>query len=308
VTLAPGGTADFEVRLYDAKGNYVDKAKDVEWSLGPMPPPVPPGGAAAPQPKPQPGVAAVAVPPLPPNAQIDKDGKLTIGKPPPPGQFFTVVAKAEGLTGRARVRVAPVLPYVADFSRVPLGRTPAGWVNTQGKFATTNYKGKPVLMKTVTNPSPLVARANAFISVPTLNDYTVQSDMLGEKKGDDLPDMGVLANRYHLFLEGNTQRLRLVSWEKLPRIDKSINYTWKPDTWYTLKLTVEVHDGKALVRGKIWATGAAEPNGWTVELEDPVPNREGSPGLYANAVGVEGEDSPGTAIYFDNVRVTPNKQ
>jgi outer membrane protein assembly factor BamB len=308
VTLAPGGSSNFEVRLYDAKGNFLHEAKDVEWSLGPMPPPVPPGGAPAPKPPmPQPGATPPAAPP-PPKAEIDKDGKLTVGKAPPPGQFFVVVAKAEGVAGRARIRVAPTLPYVADFSKIPVGRTPAGWVNTQGKFAITTLKGKQVLMKTVTNPSPLVARANAFISVPTLNDYTVRADTMGEKKGDDLPDMGVLANRYHLFLEGNTQRLRLVSWEKLPRIDKSIAWSWKPDTWYTLKLTVEVDGDKARVRGKIWESGKSEPAGWTLELDDPVPNREGSPGLYANAVGVEGEDSPGTAIYFDNVRVTPNKQ
>ena len=45
-----------------------------------------------------------------------------------------------------------------------------------------------------------------------------------------------------------------------------------------------------------------------MEFEDPVANPEGSPGLYANAVGVESEDNPGTPIYFDNVSVTPNKK
>jgi outer membrane protein assembly factor BamB len=308
VTLEPGGSEQFEVRLYDAMGNFLHKANDVEWSLGPMPPPVPPGGAAAPA-RPPAGATRGAAPAGPPNLQgeIDKDGRLTVDKARPV-QFGVVIAKAEGLTGRVRVRVAPRLPFIADFSKVPVGRTPAGWVNTQGKFVMTELKGKHVLVKTVTNPSPLVARANAFIGMPTLSDYTVQSDMMGEKKGEDLPDMGVLANRYHLFLEGNTQRLRLVSWEKLPRIDRSISYAWKADTWYTLKLTVEVDGDKARVRGKIWESGKPEPNGWTVELEDPVPNREGSPGLYANAVGVESETDPGTKIYFDNVRVTPNKQ
>jgi hypothetical protein len=131
---------------------------------------------------------------------------------------------------------------------------------------------------------------------------------MGVRKGEDLPDMGVLANRYHLTLEGNTQRLRLVSWEVLPRIDKSIGWSWKPDTWYTLKLSVEPRGKKALVRGKIWERGESEPDGWTVEIEDPVPNEEGSPGLYGNAVGVESEEDPGTPIYYDNVSVTPNKK
>jgi outer membrane protein assembly factor BamB len=309
LTLEPGESARFHARVYDEKGNFIRDVKDVEWSLAPMPPPVPPGGAAAP-PKPpagQPATGAAPAGPPPLKGEIDKDGRLSVDKTPP-GQFGLVVAKAEGLTGRARIRVAPVPPIHADFSKVPEGRTPGGWVNTQGKFAVKEVKGKKVLMKTAVNPSPLVARANAFIGKPTLSNYTVQADVMGEKKGNDLPDMGLLAIRYNLFLEGNTQRLRLVSWEKLPRIDRSIQWSWKPDTWYTLKMTVELHGAKAQVRGKIWERGEKEPDGWTVEIEDPVPNREGSPGLYGNAVSVGGEDDPGTAIYYDNVSVIPNKK
>ncbi len=48
--------------------------------------------------------------------------------------FGVVVATADGLTARARVRVVPKLPYTQDFEKVPEGRTPAGWVNSQGKF------------------------------------------------------------------------------------------------------------------------------------------------------------------------------
>jgi hypothetical protein len=238
--------------------------------------------------------------------EIDKDGKLTVAKGPP-AQFGVVVAKAEGLTARARVRVAPVLPYHADFSKVPVGRTPAGWVNTQGKFVMQVLDGKHVLMKTATNPSPLVSRANAYITVPTATNYTIQADMMAENKGSDLPDMGLLANRYHLFLEGNTQRLRLMSWDVLPRVDRNLSQPWKAHTWYTLKLSVEVDGDHAKLRGKFWERGQDEPPDWTITFDDPVPNREGSPGLYANAVGVESPQNPGTPIYFDNVSVTPNK-
>src|SRR5262249_35210792 len=157
--------------------------------------------------------------------------------------------------------------------------------------------------------SPLVARANAYIGMSGLTDYTIQADVQGKQAGDekhgDLPDAGVVANRYTLMLTGNTQQLRLVSWDAVPRVDRSIPYGWKPGVWYRLKLTVQVQGDKALVRGKAWPRNEAEPEAWTVEFNDPCPNREGSPALYGNATGIL-ENQQGAEIYYDNVRVTPN--
>jgi outer membrane protein assembly factor BamB len=300
ILLHPGESAKFHARLYDDAGHFLREVK-AEWSPAAFlaPPPVP----GAPMPP-----AGSTPPPPPPvlKAEVDADGKATVDAKVP-GQFGMVVAKAEGLTGQARIRVAPVQPYQVDFGKVPLERSPGGWVNCQGKFAVKEVKGKKVLMKLATNPSPLVARANAFITAPTAADYTIQADLMGTQKNADLPDMGVLANRYHLFLDGNKQQLRLVSWDAVPRLDKTIAYSWKPEVWYTLKLTVRLEGDKGLIRGKIWEAGKEEPKEWTVELVDPVPNREGSAGLYANSTAVE-EGSPGTSIYYDNVSVAPNKK
>jgi hypothetical protein len=123
----------------------------------------------------------------------------------------------------------------------------------------------------------------------------------------DLPDMGVVNNRYHFWLSGNAQQLRLTSWDAIPRVDRSIGFDWKPEVWYTMKLAVELQPDKAVVRGKIWERGKSEPKDWTVEVEDPIPNREGSPALFGNATGI-GEGQPGTEIYYDNVKVIPNKK
>jgi outer membrane protein assembly factor BamB len=296
VMLAPGGTATFKARLFDAKGRFLREEK-AEWSVAPMLPPPPLPGQPA-----KPGAPPPAL-----QGQMDADGKLTLAKAPP-GQFGGVVAKAAGLTGRARVRVAPPLPYAQDFEKVPEERTPGGWVNTQGKFAVKEVGGSKVLAKLVTNPSPLVARAHAFITGPDASDYTIETDLQGTKKGDNLPDMGVINCRYTLQLAGAYQQLRLMSWEAVPRVDKSISFPWKPDTWYRMKFRVEVKDGKALVQGKVWERGQQEPQDWTVSFEDPTPNKEGSAGLYAVATGVGGPNDPGTNIYYDNVKVTPNKK
>jgi outer membrane protein assembly factor BamB len=294
VALAPGGSATFKARLFDAEGNFL-KETEAEWSLGPMTPPPPLPNAPPPS-----GPTPPAPPPLKGEIQ---GGKLTVDQTP--GQFGNVVAKAEGLTGKARVRVAPRLPYTQDFEKVPEERSPAGWVNTQGKFAVRKVGDNKVLVKLAVNPSPLVARANAFIGPPTLTNYTVQADVLGRQVREDMPDAGVVANRYTLMLDGNKQQLRLVSWDALPRVDKSFAWPWKPDTWYRLKLTVAVEGDKAVVRGKAWPSEKPEPKEWSIEFTDPAPNREGSPGLYGNATGILGGQK-GAEIYYDNVMVTPN--
>jgi outer membrane protein assembly factor BamB len=297
VDLNPGESKQLSVRLLDAQGHVVKETKEATWK--PAPPPLPP---AAPVP---PG--STAPPPATPPAlqgEVTKDGKLTVAKAPP-GQFGSVVAEVDGLTASARVRVAPTLPYKPDFSKIPAA--PGGWVNTQGKFAVKEVGGKKVLAKLANNPNILVARATAYIGKPTLSNYTIQADVLGKKVRDDQADAGVVNSRYTLMLDGNKQQLRLYSWDALPRVDKTIGWAWKPDVWYTLKLTVEVKGDKATVRGKVWPREQSEPKDWTVEFEDPLPNKEGAPGLYGFATGVTSAEDPGAEIYYDNVSVTPNK-
>src|SRR4029077_4059440 len=129
--------------------------------------------------------------------------------------------------------------------------------------------------KLSTNASPLFARAHAFIGKPDLTEYTIQADVLGTQKGSDLRDMGISANRYILVLKGNDQQLKIISWESTPnpRVDKGGERSWKPEVWYRMKLRVDVRGDKALVRGKVWERDEKEPEAWSVEFEDPVPNR-----------------------------------
>ena len=45
-------------------------------------------------------------------------------------------------------------------------------------------------MKLANNASPLLARANAYIGKPTLNDYTIEADVMGTEKHGDRPTWG----------------------------------------------------------------------------------------------------------------------
>jgi hypothetical protein len=76
------------------------------------------------------------------------------------------------------------------------------------------------------------------------------------------------------------------------------SFPWKPDVWYRLKLRVEnLADGKVRAQGKAWPAAEPEPASWTIERVDPIGNRQGSPGLYA--------DAP-FEVFFDNLKVTSN--
>src|SRR5262249_37449093 len=141
VVLAPGESVTFKARLFDAQGRFLREV-EAQWEAASMLPP-PPLPNAPPAKGPPPPVL---------KGTVGADGKLTVDRKVP-GQFGGVVAKAGGLEARARVRVAPQLPYVQDFENVPLGRTPGGWVNTQGKFQVIRLPdGSLVLVKLATNP------------------------------------------------------------------------------------------------------------------------------------------------------------
>jgi len=287
VVLGPGDSQAFKARTYDANGQFLREVK-AEWSL--PSPPSPPN-------------SKVVIPPL--RGEIDPEGQLTTAKELP-GQQGIVVAKADGLVARGRVRVAPPLPYKQDFKKVPLERTPGGWINCQGKFIVVEKDGSKVLKKLADNPNPLLCRAYSYMGLPSLTNYTIQADVMGEQKRADLPDMGIVANRYTLELDGNKQRLRILSWEALPRIDKVRAWEWKADVWYRMRLSVHVNGDKAEIRGKVWPRDEKEPADWSIEFDDPLPNREGSPAIYAYATGILDKE-PGAAVYYDNVSVTPNK-
>jgi hypothetical protein len=137
----------------------------------------------------------------------------------------------------------------------------------------------------------------------SLHDYTIQADVNSTANPDNnrRADMGLINQRYTLDLMDKDQ-LQIRSWT--PRLDlrfaKTVPFKWEKDTWYTLKLQSQNHDGKVTVRGKAWKRGEAEPEQWLVEATDDVPNTTGSPGLFGNSTLAE--------YYIDNVEVYPNSK
>ena len=211
-------------------------------------------------------------------------------------QAGIVSAQVEGMKATARVRVIPALPWTEDFEGITLEKIPTHWIGATGKFFVrenpTSSASNKVLVKTPVQRG--LNRSNVYLGPPTMKDYTIQVDLMGTKTKRRLPDMGLIANRYTLDMQGRHQRLQIRSWASDLRMAKTIDFPWEIDVWYTMKMQVEVVDDTAIIRGKVWRTGEPEPENWTLVAEDPRPNREGSPGIYGY--------SP-TEIYYDNLKV-----
>jgi hypothetical protein len=300
VVLKPGAETQFTVVFVDKNGRTVEGEGNnkAEWSL-PLPPKTPAGA--------QPPALA---------GKLD-NGTLTVG--PMPAQQGIVTVTIGAFTARARVRVAPQIPFKQDFEKSPEGSSPGGWVNTNGKFVVRkDPTGNLALSKVNTDSRPPIARANGYITLPSSADYTIQADLMATEVRSKLPDFGIVNSRYTLILDGKTdpetkkRSVRLVSWENRPRINLSVELNWEANVWYTAKLTVEQKEKTAVVRGKVWKKGDAEPEKWTFEYEDTLPNRNGAAGVYGYVSNIASQDDgnvlPGSDVFYDNITITPNKK
>lgn len=272
-----GKTQAFRARVYDDKGNFLETVSPA-WSVK--------------------GVTGS----IGPDGTFEAENVNGM-------QAGVVEATLGDLQASARLRVIPELPYTEDFEGLQEGVPPPGWITSRLKSRVEAMDGNKVLRKLADRSAPPFARLRCYITPSLDTGYSVQADMYGQsKRGRFLPDMGLLNSRYRMILLGTTRprSLRLVTWDPMPRLQVDVPFDWQPDTWYTMKLSVEERDGQGLVRGKVWPQGAEEPEAWSIEMVDPHPNLRGSAGLYAYSVAIT-EKSPGTEVYFDNVAITRNK-
>jgi hypothetical protein len=263
--LKPGDKVNFRARLFDAQGNFIREESAAEWSLDQL------KGTVA-------------------NGQFTAAGDTA--------QAGLVKATVNGITGSASVRVFPPLPWSENFDAMAANSVPPTWNNMALKFAVRDQNGNKVLAK-LTEGSSLLSRSRAYIGPSNWSNYTVESDVFAATKRRQQGDAGVIAQRYVLTLYGNSQMLHIEPWQPETKRTVSVPYAWKPDTWYRMKLQVEnLPDGKTRARGKVWPAGEAEPAAWVIERVDPIPNRQGAPGIFGNGLA---------EIYFDNIKVYANK-
>ena len=235
-----------------------------------------------------------------------------------PGRTFDAYLHYLDLEGElptlkaAQDKLDPVLKkikdeeLIADYKWSESPATGTQLVVTKGP---RKIDGNGVMLKIAT--IPLGQKSQGWMGHTTFSNYTIQADVLGEDRVSQvqqgtkkvtirrLPEMGLIAQRYAIVLNGQYQNLEIRTWHAQKRMAKAVPFKWEPHVWYTLKLQASVQDGKAVLRGKCWERGKPEPKEWTVTAEDPVPNVEGSPGTFGSALHAE--------LFYDNLKVYKNR-
>ncbi len=262
LVIKPGAAAKFRARLFDDRGRFIREELNATWSLEGL------------------------------KGDL-RQQQFTAGEGTQAGKVKATVGQVSGV---AQLRVIPPTSIAEELSAVAVGAAPAYWINTTGKYAVRDMEGNRVLVKSPT--PPIFKRTRSFIGPATESDYTVEADVRAVEKRRQMGDAGVVAQRYELVLVGNVQRIELRSWQIEEKRTVKKPFAWKADVWYRLKLRVEtLPGGKVQVRGKAWPVGESEPAEWTIEHVDPVGNRQGSPGIFADAQN---------EVLFDNLKVTKN--
>ena len=270
--IRPGESKQFMARLFNAKGQLLRTAK-AEYSLE--------------------GTGA-----------ISSSGKFTAGSVGHVASYVT--ATAEGLTGSARIRIVPSLPWHFDFEDSaldqqdkagrPIGEPPITWVGARYRHVVRKEGDSNVMVKISTIPKG--TRSRSWMGHSDLHDYTIQADVRGSVSEGKLPDIGLIAQGYAIDLQGANQKLEIRSWVPQRRMAQAIDFPWEPNKWYTMKFRAAVEGDKAVLKGKVWPRGEVEPQEWSIVADDHQPTRSGSPGLFGNAKDAE--------LMLDNIHVTTN--
>lgn len=267
VTAKPGDKIQFTVRLFDEKGRFLRTSK-ASWEI--------------------PGL----------DGTITGDGLFTAGSPKL-GQAGLIKAKVDNLAGEARIRIIPPLPWNETFDSYAVGKQPAAWVSTiAGKFSVQELEGNKVFAKAP--DETLFKRMRVFFGPWDWQNYTMEADVRMIERRRQMGDAGIVAQRYALMIFGSQGTLELQPWQPETQRTVRVPMDWKKDTWYRLKLRVEnAKDGKTTkVQGKAWAASEPEPDKWTIEMVDQIPNLKGAAGLFADTQ---------FGAFYDNIKIYPNQ-
>jgi outer membrane protein assembly factor BamB len=260
--LDPGAKQAFTLKLFDAKGNFIrtEPAASAQWTVEQL------------------------------QGTVGPDGTYTA---PAAGTAGFVKATVGAVSGQARVRVIPPLPWSYDFTA---DKTPMPWWTANLKTTIGALEGNGILVRP--RDDTVGRRATIIMGKPDWSNYTIEADVRGIESRRQRGDIGLVNQRYKMVLFGNTSAIELHPWQAADEMTVHVPFEWAINTWYRMKLRVENRANDTLVRGKVWKTGDPEPAAWTIEKVDKIGHRKGAPGLYGDGIA---------DVQFDNIRVYRNQ-
>jgi len=212
-------------------------------------------------------------------------------------------ATSGDLSGILRGRVIADLPYTEDFESFTIGEEgfafpPLPWIGARLKWVVKEHEGNKVLEKTLDRV--LFQRSLSFIGHPDESDYTVQADVMTDGSRRIKSVVGLINQRYLIYLDGNKRVLEVNSNHE--RLKQSVPFSMSANKWYTLKTRVDIaEDGSGVIRAKAWEKGTDEPEAWTIEVEHANAHAKGAPGLYGFSPQSQ------KTVFIDNISIVPNE-
>ena len=265
--MKPGQTQQYEVHAFDANGRLIKKITDANLTLSD-------------------------------SLNGLKSSGLQLMAPTESSQSIAgnITVTVDGLTATARTRMfSTEKEWSWDFEGLKGIAVPPAWTRAHIKLKPFDMDGNTVMKVAGIGAGKGRPSHTVWLGTEDMKNYTIQADVRITEKTRQLPSIGLAANRYTFMIQGNYGKLSVRSWPAHLRMAKTAKFRSDPDTWYTMKMRVEVVGEQANVLCKAWKTGEEEPAEWTLTATDPHPNLTGSPGLYYYAK---------TDCFFDNVKVT----
>jgi hypothetical protein len=187
--------------------------------------------------------------------------------------------------------------YSNDFAKLSPGKLPDDqFLALAGDFAVKDVDGNRLVEL---GGTPLDSLGLLFGPTPQAPTGTVSARIWAAATGKRFPEFGVGSNDaggYKLWL---MPRQKLLAIRKGDETVATAPYAgWKDQSWTRLTLQVsKAGDGAWVVRGKVWADGAAEPKDWTVSFDEKAEPTPGRASVWGNPYS-------GQPIRFDDLIVT----
>ena len=185
--------------------------------------------------------------------------------------------------------------YVNDFESAEVGKAPKDFLVIAGAFAVQQDGGKKFLEL----PGSPLDTFGALFGPAKMEGLSVTAKIFGTKTGRKFPAFGLSLNGaggYRLQVSAAKKQLEIFKGDEART---SVPFEWMDATWLSLRIQArQTPAGAWLIEGKAWPAGDAEPEKWTIALEEKEAPASGRPGLW-------GSPFSGTPIRFDDIVVTP---
>ena len=185
--------------------------------------------------------------------------------------------------------------YANDFQSAEVGKTPKDFVVISGAFTVQQDGGDQFLEL----PGAPLDMFGALFGPSQTEGLSVTAKFFATKTGRKFPAFGLSLNGvggYRLQVSAGKKQIEIFKGDDART---SVPFEWADAKWLSLRIQArKTPAGAWVIEGKAWPAADAEPEKWSVVLEETAAPAAGRPGVW-------GSPFSGTPIRFDDIAVTP---